>query len=343
MRVFVTGGTGLVGSHVIARLAEHGHAVRALVRSAAARHAVEALGAAAADGVVEDERSWEAARDCDLIVHAAAIVVTPDTWQRYREINVEATRLAVRAAAAAGARLILVSSVAVYGRRPEGARSGPVDEKAAFGPIAAADFYARSKRDAEAALWRDAERFGVSAIALRPCVIYGERERLFMAKLLGALRFRIAPIVGSGRNTLSMIYVGNVVDAIERAIVRPDVTGAFNVANDGGLTQRTLYDVIGSEAGHRIRTVRVPVPLAVSVGRTWQMAHRLARPGRYTGVGSASGHFLGSENPFTSAKAHDILGWQPQTDPQVGLRRTVRWFLDQYPALLPWRAESGGE
>jgi nucleoside-diphosphate-sugar epimerase len=343
VRVFVTGGTGLVGSHVIARLAEHGHSVRALVRSAAARLTVEALGAAATDGVVEDGRSWEAARDCDLIVHAAASVVAPDTWQRYREVNVEATRLAVRAAAAVGARLILVSSVAVYGRRPDGARSGPVEEEAPFGPIASSDFYARSKRDAEAVLWRDAQRFGVSAIALRPCVIYGERERLFMTKLLGALRFRIAPVVGSGRNTLSMIYVGNVVDAIERAIAHPDVTGAFNVANDGGFTQRTLYDVIGSEAGHRIRTVRVPLPVAVTVGSMWQIVHRLARPGRYTGVGSASGHFLGRENTFTSAKAHDVLGWQPQTDPVVGLRRTVRWFLDQYPALLPWRIESGGE
>ncbi len=343
MRVFVTGGTGLVGSHVIERMAKHGHAVRALVRSAAGRRTVEGLGAAGTDGAVEDERSWRAARDCDLIIHAAAIVVTPDTWQRYRAINVEATRLAVRAAAAARARLILLSSVAVYGRRPDEARSGPVDEDAPFGPIASADFYARSKRDAEAALWRETQRLGVSAIALRPCVIYGERERLFMTKLLGALRFRIAPIVGSGRNTLSMIYVENVVDAIEQAIAHPDVAGAFNVANDGGFTQRALYDVIGSEAGRRIRTVTVPIPAAVAVGHAWQTAHRLLRPGRYTGVGSASGHFLGRDNPFTSAKAHDVLGWQPQTDAQFGLRRTVRWFLDQYPDLLPWRVESGRE
>jgi nucleoside-diphosphate-sugar epimerase len=233
--------------------------------------------------------------------------------------------------------------VAVYGRRPDEARSGTVDEEAPFGPIASSDFYARSKREAEAVLWREARRLGVSAIALRPCVIYGERERLFMTKLLGALRFRIAPIVGSGRNTLSMIYVGNVVNAIERAIARPDVTGAFNVANDGGFTQRALYDVIGSEAGRRIRTLPVPISAAVAAGHVWQLAHQLARPGRYTGVGSASGHFLGRDNPFSSAKAHDILGWQPQTDPQIGLRRTVRWFLDQYPALLPWRIESGRE
>jgi nucleoside-diphosphate-sugar epimerase len=332
-----------VGSHVIERLTERGYAVRALVRSAAARRAVEALGAVATDGVVEDQRSWQAARDCDLIVHAAAIVVTPDTWQRYHEINVEATRLAVRTAATAGARLILLSSVAVYGRQLDGAHSGSVDEVAPFGPIPSSDFYARSKRDAETVLWREAERLGVSAIALRPCVIYGERERLFMTKLLGALRFRVAPIVGSGRNTLSMIYVGNLVDAIEQAITHPHVTGAFNVANDGGFSQRDLYDVIGSEAGRYIRTVPVPVPAAVAVGHLWQVAHRLVRPGRYGGVGSASGHFLGRDNPFTSAKAHDVLDWQPLTDPRVGLRRTVRWFLDQYPALLPWRIESGQE
>lgn len=342
MKIFVTGGSGLVGSHVIERLARAGHAVLALVRSARSRTMVESLGAAATDGTVEDERAWDTARDCDLIVHAAAVVTTTDTWPRYHEVNVEATRLAVRAAAAAKARLVHLSSVAVYGRQPDRtARGGTIDEDAPFGPIAAADYYARSKREAEAVLWLEAASLGVAAVALRPCVIYGERERLFMTKLLSALRFRVAPIVGPGNNTLSMIYVGNVVDAVEQATARPHVVGAFNVTNDGGFTQRDLYDVVGAEAGRSIRTVRVPVAAAIGAGRVWQTAHKVLRPGRYTGVGSASGRFLARDNPYGSERARTLLGWRPRTDPLVALRRTVRWFLDQYPELVPWRTESG--
>lgn len=342
MRVFVTGGSGLVGSHVIERLTRQGHAVLALVRSEPSRDAVQSFGATAVPGTVEDERAWEPARDCDLVVHAAAMVTTAESWRRYHLVNVQAARFAVCAAADAGARLIHLSSVAVYGRQPERTPGGgAVDEEAPVGPIAATDFYARSKREAEAALWQEAARLGVSAVALRPCVIYGERERLFMTKLLGALRFRFAPIVGSGRNTLAMVYVGNVVDAVEQVIATPNASGAFNVANDGGFTQRELYDIVGSEAGRPIRTVRVPLTAAVTAGRVWQVAHRALRPGRYTGVGSASGRFLARDNPFTSARARDVLGWQPRTDPQTALRRTIRWFLDQYPGLLPWRVESG--
>ncbi len=335
MKVFVTGGTGLVGSHTVERLASAGHPVRAMVRSEASRRMVESLGATAVEGSVERQADWTSARGCDLIVHAAAIVTSPDTWQRYYDINVEGTRHAVHAAADCGARLIHISSIAVYGRRPDEGDAGAVDEDFPFGPIDAYDYYARSKREAEAVLWEEGTRLGVSSVALRPCVIYGERERLFMLRILNALRWGVAPVIGNGENTLAMVYVGNVVDAIERAAERRDITGAFNTANDGGFTQRELYGIIRAVAGRRIRMITIPLPLAVAAGTLWQSLHRLVRPGLYTGVGRSSGHFLARDNPFTSEKARRVLGWEPQSDPHESLRQTVHWFLERHPELGP--------
>jgi nucleoside-diphosphate-sugar epimerase len=328
VRVFVTGGTGLVGSHAITRFVEGGHEVRALVRSAAGARMVEGWGAEPILGCVEQEADWKTAADTDLIIHAAALVVTSTSWSQYEAINVRGTLFAVRAAASAGARLVHISSIAVYGLKPDSYAAGGIDESFPYNPIREADYYARSKREAERVLWSEAERLGVSAVALRPCLIYGERERLFMRRLLQILRLGIAPIVGPGHNRLGMVYAGNVVDAIECAVARPEITGAFNTTNDGGFTQREFYATIARGMRRRIRQVPVPLFLVLAIGRLWHLTYKLTHPGKYMGVGSSSGRFMARENPYTSSKAERELGWIPQTPPAVALRRSVEWFLN---------------
>src|SRR5256884_3340622 len=114
MTVLVTGASGLVGSHVVEALAARGEPVRALVRPAS-RAAVQRLGAEAVAGDVTDPAAWQAAaRSVRAIVPAAAIVQRPASWEQYVAVNVDGTRLAVDAARTTGARLIHISSVAVY-------------------------------------------------------------------------------------------------------------------------------------------------------------------------------------------------------------------------------------
>ena len=178
MTVLVTGGSGLVGSHVIEALRARGESVRALVRPAS-RAVIEQLGAEAVPGDVQDAAVWRAAaHGVRGLVHAAALLQQRASWQEYEAVNVGGTRLAALAARTARARLVHISSVAVYGGlanyRPESERR---TEDSPFQPIPEHDFYARSKRLAEAAV-REAAEDGLNAVALRPNVIYGERDRL---------------------------------------------------------------------------------------------------------------------------------------------------------------------
>jgi len=185
MRIFVTGGTGLVGSHAIERFTALGHDVVALARTERGRHFVRELGATPAAGCVELADDWQSAAGADVILHAAAIVTDPTGWDRYQRINVQGTLHAVRAAAESGSRLLHVSSVAVYGRRLEAGATARVAEDTRFGPIAEADYYARSKREAEAALWSEAERRGVPVLLTTdhgsihchtPATVYAKRD-----------------------------------------------------------------------------------------------------------------------------------------------------------------------
>ncbi|HYT83797.1 MAG TPA: NAD-dependent epimerase/dehydratase family protein, partial [Gemmatimonadales bacterium] len=154
MTVLVTGGSGLVGSHVIEALRARGGSdpVRTF------------------EGDVADAAAWRrAALGVRGIVHTAALVAQRAPFAEFERVNVGGTRLAIEAARAAGARLVHVSSAAVYGRSAgHNADRNAVGEDFPFHPIPDRDFYARTKRMAEELVREEAGRGGISAAAIRP-------------------------------------------------------------------------------------------------------------------------------------------------------------------------------
>jgi len=331
--VIVTGGAGLVGGHVIAALVRRGERVRALVQPRG-RETVEHLGAEAILGDVSDPAAWQ--RACEGcggvqgVVHAAALVARRATFDEYLRVNVTGTERAAAAARAAGARLVHVSSVAVYGRRRQYQHeAGSVDEHYPWQPLDASDFYAHSKRLAETHLWEETARGGLWAVALRPNVIYGEFDRRFSRRVARLVRTGFVPQIGPGRNRLSIVYAGNVAAAALAALDAP-VPGAaaYNVTNDGTLTQREFADAFAAALGVRLRRIRLPAAPVAGALRAYTALRHLVRPGSYLGVAAGSVHFLGGDNPYRSDRARQELGWNPPTDPHTAIRRTVEWCVE---------------
>lgn len=339
MTVLVTGGSGLVGRHVIAALRREGTPVRALVRPAS-RSLVEGPGVEVAEGDVRDEAVWRrAARGVSGIIHAAAVIARRGTRSDFRDVNVGGTRCAVAAARAARARLVHVSSVAAYGRTGAyAAGPGRVDEDFPFGPLWRHDYYAQSKRESEQVVW-EAVAGGVDAVVLRPNVIYGEGDRLFSPRVLAAVRQRIVPQVGDGANHLSCVYAGNVAAAALLALRAPSARGrAYNTTDDGPgrHTQRGFVDAFADALGVRVRRVRLPYGVARVAVDLWARWLTLRSPGTYPGVGGAAVRFLAEENPFAAERARRELGWTPVTTPRDAVGRTVRWLVEnEKPGRVP--------
>jgi nucleoside-diphosphate-sugar epimerase len=307
--ILVTGGSGMVGSHVIAALVARGDAVRALVRPAA-RPAVAALGATAVEGDVTDPAASSAPLDTFLAV------------------NVGGTRHALATARATGARLVHVSSVAAYGRTAGDDPGARVAEDFPFRKIWERDYYALSKRRAEEAVWEEVGRGGVAAVVIRPNVIYGEYDRLFSPRVVRAVRAGIVPQIGPGTNRLSCVYAGNVAAAIVLALDTPAAAGrAYNTTDDGpeALSQRTFVDAFADALEVRVRRVRLPYVVARFVVDAWARWQTVARPGRYPGIGGSAVRFLAGENPYVAERARRELGWRPVVVPREAVRRTVAW------------------
>ena len=322
MTVLVTGGSGLVGSHVIAALRTRGVAVRALVRDRrAARAAVTALGAEPVIGDVTDAAAWrQAAAGVRGIVHAAALVQQRGSFEAYAAVNVEGTRLAIATARAAGARMVHISSTSVYAGSAAYTPGpvGPRDEDSPFSPIPDSDVYARTKRLSEALVREAAAAGEVTAIVLRPNVIYGERDRLFTPGVLRFARLGFFPAVGDGHNHLSCVYAGNVAAAAVAALEAP-ITGSsfrvYNITTDRppALTEREFFAAFGEACGRRMRRILVPQAVVVALG-VLQGRPRLGRN---------AVSFLNGENPYVAESARRELGWDPPYSTREAIQRTV--------------------
>ena len=329
MTVLVTGAAGLVGSHLLEALRARGERPRALVREHS-RAFVEALGAEAVVGDVTDAVTWQrASNGVRAIVHAAALVTTPASFEEFTRVNVGGTRLALDAARRAGARLIHISSVAVYGRTEVyAAGESGVTESYPFQPLPASDFYARTKRAAEQLVQQEGAKGGLAPIAIRPNVIYGERDRLFTSRVIAILRRGLLPQIGPGTNHLSCVYVGNVVSAVLAILDGPAQHRfqAYNVTRDASprLAQREFFDTFAQTLGVRPRFIPVPPAVARAGVVFWTGLLRLVRPGRYAGVGGSAISFLLGENPYPIDKIRSELGWTPPFDTRTAIQRAAQ-------------------
>jgi nucleoside-diphosphate-sugar epimerase len=324
--IFLTGGTGLLGLHILDELRSRSLPVIALVRDEAGARAVAARGAKPVLGTVENPQTWAALQDVSAIIHSAAIIAGRYPWERFEEINVFSTRLAARRARELGVPLIHVSSVAVYGRNY---RPGiPVVEDSPFAPLKPTDLYARSKRMAEDVVWEEAGR-GLRAVALRPCVVYGEGDRLFFPKLVNSIRksWRV-PLIGGGERPLALVHARNVAQAAALALEAPAAWGqAYNVTNDDTITARQLVTAVGKGLEKRIRTLNVPARPAIFLARTFDSARRLLGPSRYPGSALSAVRFWWGGNPYTSDKARRELGWSPSVKHASGVENATRVIL----------------
>ncbi len=321
----VTGATGLVGSHVAERLRRDGWRVRALVRDPSRAAWLTRAGVELVTGDSLEPSTLPAAiTGCDVVFHTAAAVTSDGGWEAFRRPNVKGTRNVVDATASARARLVHVSSVAVYGAR---ARYAPAGEKThedtPLAPLGEHSWYARSKRESEQLVLDAHEQGRLWATAVRPDVVYGERDRQFVPRIARLLRFGVAPVIAGGQSTLAVVHAANVADGMVRAAAHDAAGGrAYNLANDYDVTVAEFFQFAGDGLGTRLRFASIPASVARTV---MHIAARVA-PVRLRSSLKQSVDFLTRDNPFTSERARRELGWDPPVRPRDGVTEAFRWY-----------------
>lgn len=334
-RALVTGATGLVGSHIVERLLADGWDVRGLVRTPGARDALDlqAMGMEPVHGdVLDRERFARAANGVDVIFHTAAAITPSGGWEAYRRLNLDGTENAIAAAQASGARLLQLSSVAVYGPdsrfRDDG---GETDEDTPLAPLPERAYYARSKRESELMVMAAHAAGRIWATAVRPDVIYGRRDRQFVPRIARLLRRGVVPLVGGGKSTLAIVHAANVADGAVRAATSDVAAGrAYNLANDFDVTVRRFFELGARGLGRHVRFVPIPRALARGGFAAFRAAANAITGGKLSVISNASISFITEDNPFTSERARRELRWSPSVRPEDSVPEAFHsWLTNQ--------------
>jgi UDP-glucose 4-epimerase len=239
--VLVTGGAGLVGSHLAATLDDAGATVRVAddLSKGDRSRVPDEVAFTNADMTDRDDVAEVITSDLNIVFHLAAYTDTNyDDDRTLFEENTEMTYNLLEAMQAAGVdKFAFTSSSTVYGEAP---RPTPED----YAPLEPISIYGSSKLADEALISTYAHSYGIQSWVFRFANIVGPHQRGnvipdFIEKL--AADPTSLEILGDGRQEKSYLYVTECVDAIQYVVEHADEP--FNLYNLGTKTTTSVTDI----------------------------------------------------------------------------------------------------
>jgi len=248
-RVAVAGASGFIGRYVVKRLATRGAVVAALVRDVERANFLRPMGDVGQVALVraglDDEGVLAAAlTECDSVVNLAGILHEGGGGRRFEKVHRDGPALLARLARAAGVRHFV--HVSAIGADP-----------------ASPSAYARTKGEGEAAV----HAAFPEAVILRPSVVFGPEDQFFnrfaaMAQVAPAL-----PLIGGGATRFQPVYVGDVADAVIKALEEPAAAGkTYELGGPKTYTFRELMELMLATINRKRRLVTLPFGTASLLG-----------------------------------------------------------------------------
>ena len=297
-RVAVTGASGFIGRHVTAALAGRGDVPVAIARPFTARTLVDAF------------------RGADTVVHLAG-VVSAVRARDFFTANVEGTRVVAEAAAAAGVRLVHVSSLAAAGPASPSAPRSEDDPPAPITP------YGRSKLEGERVV---SNTPGLHSTILRPGVVYGPGDGAVLPLFRYAAR-GVLPLAGRTGAAYTFIHIDDAVRAILAAVDTIAPSPIF-VGHPRPVSARELMEAVREASAGTAAIVRVPLAITRVAAMCGDLAGLISgRPAtinRWRYAEMASGGFVCRVD-----RLRDTLGVVARIDIGDGIAGTERWYRQE--------------
>ncbi|MEM1269637.1 MAG: NAD-dependent epimerase/dehydratase family protein [Bacteroidota bacterium] len=317
--VFVTGGTGFIGSHLVEALLARGMEVRCLVRSELKW--LEGLPVRVIQGDLDDDEALRCGvAGAEYVFHVAGVTRARD-WATFERANVTATlRLLDLVAEHAPdiKRVLITSSLAAVGPCTTGLEATEADPMQPVSP------YGRSKAEMETRIAEHGR--GVPVTIVRPPSVYGPREADIFTFFQSVNR-GLCPVVGDAdRPELSLVHVRDLVRGmIEAAESDAAVGETYFVSSERPYAWSEVKRVTCAALGRSALTLPVPVALVGVVGLLSEWA------GKLTGTYPPLNRDKAREIRYTCkagspAKAMRDFGYRQQVSLEEGIAETIAWY-----------------
>ncbi len=323
--ILVTGATGFIGRRLTARLLADGHRPRALVLPSDAvpiewGDRVEVI----RGDVTRRAEVGRAFQDVTTVFHLAAVVRDWASPELYRKVTLRGTEHVLDAVAQRHGRVLLVSSVAVYG---DALRRRECDERMELGR--ARGRYGRSKQAQERIAFRLEAQQGLRMTILRPATVYGPRSHRWVDRLIQRLRNRQPVLVGDGERSAGLTYVDNLVDLLVRAARTPAAVGRiYNATDDNDITwRRYVHDL--AELADTPKPKSLPLWIAQGAAHGFETTYRWRKRSERPPLTRDAVDAMAAHHRLPIDKARRDLGYRPQVSYAEGMAAVAAYWAQE--------------
>ncbi|MFC2165213.1 NAD-dependent epimerase/dehydratase family protein [Acidobacteriota bacterium] len=320
MKIFVTGGTGFIGSHLVDHFLNYKDTeIYALVRDINNLKWLSGLNLIPLKGDLLNLPALPS--DIDYVFHIAGSIKAYK-MDDYYTVNLQGTASIFQSLISQRIlpkKVVYLSSLAASGPSKEGSPVHEDDEPRPVSP------YGKSKLDGEIEALKFKERIPI--VIPRVGAVYGPRDRSFVP-YFKTIKKGILASIGSSKQLISLIYIKDLVQALELCIQKDTESGdIFHIADPQTYSSDEMGIVAAKIMDVKLKKIKFPVPLAYTAAVLFEIIGKITKnPGvfnrqRFQELKQAA--WIAD-----STKAKELLNFTPQYSLQKGIEETINWYLE---------------
>lgn len=332
MKVLITGATGFIGGHLVQRLLQDGHEIRALARESSDTQQLKKLKVEIFQGDLKNKESLSGIMDeIDSVIHAGAC--TGGAWQDFQGGTIIGTQNILELSSEANIKkLIYISSIDVYGIN--GVEKDSIVNEATLveGEPNKVGPYARSKIISEKLVQDFQQQAKFSIVIVRPGIVYGPPRRKTFLQHIGfsLLGGKVFFKIGTGRKILPLTYIDNTIEAIIELLKNKRADGqTYNIIDPKKIKQSHYLDYHFNRLGLKTFKFTIPYSVFLAFALLNEKLSELPKIGKFFGLTRYRLNAKFKRVRYDGTKIMRHLDWYPPVKLEDGLERTLSYLSNQ--------------
>jgi dihydroflavonol-4-reductase len=259
MKIFITGATGFIGTHLVERLVQTEHRLYCLVRKSSRVRAIEQPGVTLITGDVTDKDSLrEGMKGCDWVINLANIYSFWEPDNRvFKAVNVDGNRNVMECALETGiSKVVHVSTGGIYGKPTD----IPFTEESPVGPVRFSKYF-QTKYEGDLIAWELYEKKGLPLVMVYPCAVLGSGDPKASGRYIRDLINRRLPATIFHNSILTWVHVRDVAEVIFRAAEKEGNIGQKYLVGKHQMSLKEINEMVREISGVRLPKIRLPDPM----------------------------------------------------------------------------------